>query len=739
MPGPTLQRPAPWTAPPFRAPRPATPPIPPVTFPTTALAPKAFMAVNANLRNDWRTWDWRDITEYVRWDPGVSTSSGRRDQADLVEPSWARAVLENTDGRFTRRNPTGPYYGQLAKSPPIRFGLDPGSGYTDRYFGFITELPRRWDRTGLDATVNVVCGGPLRWLQQQKTKLGALQRTIQADNPTDFWTMEDGIGSTTAASAIGGLPLTASRGTPLFGSVASPAGVDGLLCSLPQASLSVGSLAASSSTAWTAEIIFQVPDSTLSDGILIELTTSVGRWDIYPQWLTNPVLVAANPIQAGSVSLVMQGTLDARFDDVWHHMMVKAYEVAGTTFAELWYDGVLVASTSAVGTLGAPVRPRVNVGYGTMATTNTLNVYAGYLVFYSSTDVDAAAHYQAMLAYVGELTHIRQARVAAEARINMYCQATTSTPLGAQPFGTELEVFRDAELGDGGVLYEHEFGVGYLALSERYNKAVVLELDFDAGQITEDPEPDDSDLRYRNRWTAARPGGSTETVDIQGGIPATELVRDDKDDFNVESDDLLKHVAGWLVHRDTVDEDFWPNLSINLAKNPELIPAWLALPYGARVTAADPYTLAQAATDLVNIVVEGRTEHWNSLQWSGTFNAAPASTYEVGVYDYAGPTKRYNSRYTYLGEDLDPTETGVDVTVTAGKVGWITTTGQPSKFPFLIVVGGEVMRVNGCVNNGGGSYTFTVERSVNLIVKSHTADGSTLAQVRVYQPAVYAR
>jgi hypothetical protein len=66
---------------------------------------------------------WTDITSKVRSDPGVTIVRGRSDETRRAEPSSCSLALNNTDGRFSPRNPTGIYYGQIGRNTPIRVSI----------------------------------------------------------------------------------------------------------------------------------------------------------------------------------------------------------------------------------------------------------------------------------------------------------------------------------------------------------------------------------------------------------------------------------------------------------------------------------------------------------------------------------------------------------------------------------------------------------------------------------------
>lgn len=112
---------------------------------------------------------WTDITSYIRGDAGISISRGTSSEGGQVNPSTATFTLENTDGRFSPKNPTGPYYGSIGRNTPVRvwkaFGtvaMDSTGQLGDR---FATPASSAMQITG-DMDIRVDCE-PETWRQEQ--------------------------------------------------------------------------------------------------------------------------------------------------------------------------------------------------------------------------------------------------------------------------------------------------------------------------------------------------------------------------------------------------------------------------------------------------------------------------------------------------------------------------------------------------------------------------------------------
>jgi hypothetical protein len=366
---------------------------------------------------------------------------------------------------------------------------------------------------------------------------------------------------------------------------------------------------------------------------------------------------------------------------------------------------------------------------------------AGYGAVYLNTTIDAAARYQAMLAWVGELDFERVVRECGFSGVPIQCAAGTGSgiPLGAQPAGTLLDVLRDAEKGGMGVLYEAGWGLGYQPLRDRYDAPVAMALDFDEGHVDGEPEPADDNKDLVNRWKVTRPDGSSATAEDQTSRLGTQAggpgVFSNSITANVETDDQVPHHAWWRLHRDTLDEDRWPQIDFNFATigGQALIPTWVTLAYGARITLDNPPP--QVSQAQINLVIEGKRQFFNSLKWTASINASPASTYQVARYGTSPQYIRYDTRGSTLTADVSDSATSWSVTVASGYPLWVTTATHPDRFapagqPMYLLVGGVVYECTAIVG-ASSPQTFTVIRLATD--KTHLAG----APIRVYQSPIY--
>lgn len=70
---------------------------------------------------------WTNITDFVKVKNGITITRGRPDETSTTSPSSCKFTVRNQDGRFTPRNPTGPYYGLIGRNTPARVSVNLGA------------------------------------------------------------------------------------------------------------------------------------------------------------------------------------------------------------------------------------------------------------------------------------------------------------------------------------------------------------------------------------------------------------------------------------------------------------------------------------------------------------------------------------------------------------------------------------------------------------------------------------
>jgi hypothetical protein len=716
-------------------------PPPAVTFPTTPLNFRIQIALTPDPARPPNEWGWTDITNYVRWNPGIASTHGRQDEGDTVEAGSGALTLDNTDGRFSRRNPYGPYYGYLTRNTPIWVQADPGSGFVTLLEHYVNEWPSRWDQSRNDVTVPIVTAGILRRLRQGSVLKSPLRRSvggIAAGDyvPYQYWPLEDGSDAEFAASALAGGAVLSQSGAVTWANDSDLTG------SQPLPLLGAGTSLAATIPAYTAtsRFVFQfvhklssAPSATVP---LVEIGMTGSYYGKY--------VISATTDAGGSIfidSYLPDGSADAGAGTSvassswgsWRMITATVYLGEGDFLGQLIFG---VGETDGRGSdPGLGDNQVTTTQIGTVSTIRLIGAagsYFGHAALFTDPNFnvtdDTLDNAEAMYGYTGEQAHVRIGRICREEAIPFTTACGSSVAVGPQPLAIALDVLRECEQADLGSLYESGFGLGYQGHSERDNAPIAMTLDMNLGHVATPPEPTDDDQGLVNRFVASRPGGSEATYEKATGPNSTAAggpgLYEGSAQFNVAEDVQLYAEASARVLRGTIDEDRWPLIHSNLAATPDLIATWTAMrPFGARINITHPPS--QMAPDTIDAFIDGYGQQFNPIDWDIGLNTSPGSPHRT--FELAGPTGDTNPYAGYLvpttcvlAEDLDTTETGVDITTDPL---WSTTADDWNLAP-IITIDGEDMSVS-AVSGASNPQTLTVTRSVNSVVRTHAA-GATV-------------
>lgn len=669
---------------------------------------------------------WTDITTDVRVDPGIEIGFGVRGESGTADPSECRLVVNNRNGNYTPKNPVGAYYGYLKRNTPLRVSVNS----VVRYVGEVSEFPSRWEPSAGDVWEPLVASGTLRRLLRAKTLQSTLSTYFQSNsNVIAYWPMVDADGSTSLASGLGGgTPMTFDAATAPDLAAFDPGPASEPIPTWAGAFAGPTAIAATpGSTGFSVAFNLAIPTAgTANDAELIRIfctgpagggPNDVTEWLI--QYRTGGFFRLYGRTQFGPV-------LDS--GDLYHVLnngvpRTIVFEVQDVGADLRWYLSSDVGTSTApmVGyQTTAPVGIRVGspVSAGLPALTGAVaigQVAVAKTVFaYTPLSFDAAK-----TAFAGETVEARMARIAAQAGFAMTVDNggdSATTLLGPQPDGTPLDVLRDAEQADMGLLRDSistPNALLYTTLWATYSLSAILALDYASGHLSPPLEPTDDDAVLANDVTVTRPNGSSaRAVDTTSALsslawPAGVGVYELPYTANVKTDAQLPDIASRLLYKGTLDKTRFPTITVDLIANPSLVTNAEAMRPGYLLTVANlpPY----AGADSARLKVMGWTEYLSSHSRVITFNCRPAEIEDVIHLDdtFYG---RLDSSATVTNEPLDATETGVDYT---GDT-WITTALNPTMFPVPIVIGGERMSLTSATGA-----TFTVTRSVNGVVKTH--------------------
>ncbi|UOB09061.1 carbohydrate binding domain-containing protein [Streptomyces sp. HP-A2021] len=114
-----------------------------MVFPETPLPIKAELRLGST---------WTDVTADVRAEQQIRIRRGRSDWGQQVDTSTCTFTLDNNDGRYTPRNPNGPYYGQIGRNTAVRVSVMTGETYLDLPGASTGDYAETPDAAALDVT-----------------------------------------------------------------------------------------------------------------------------------------------------------------------------------------------------------------------------------------------------------------------------------------------------------------------------------------------------------------------------------------------------------------------------------------------------------------------------------------------------------------------------------------------------------------------------------------------------------
>lgn len=676
-----------------------------MSFPSTALDIRVQVALDAPDLSDPSSWVWTDATAYVLIDQGINITIGRRDGLSQMSPSTMSLTVDNSDGRWTRSNPTGTWYGRLSRNTPIRAQVNNGSGYVSRFTGHIDAYPPRWDYTGRYAVAQITASGALRRMGLLGTARSSAFRTnvnsyFGVGTLVGYWPCEDGRGATSIASGIGGSP------SPIIGDIdlAADSSVSGSdpLPKLTATGAIQPIIPPYTADNWTSRFMFRMPTEPAG-------TTVIMAWNCvnpvpFTHWrlmLTpgTPATLQLQALNAAGTNILGAGTINF-FD----------FETYTETFGRQIYVEVHVEQNGAdididvtvtgtgpqgtsVGWTGTYVGGTVSriAQMYTVAQAGTDGMTVGHLAF-SIDDVFLGFAGLSVDGYPGEGAYARWQRFAAEMRLPWWAEVPdNNTFMGAQPTDSVIGQIREIGDAEGVPIYDTLDGLLKLpARSGRYNAPVALSLSFTASQL-QPPQPTDDDRYVRNDVTASRRGGSSARRTQTSGPNSTVYgVYEAGQTLNIEKDTDLPVRADWLLHLGTVDELRYPQIDVNLASRgmtTAKINDWLACTPGSRLQLTSP-NLPGLAPDTVDQIIEGWQETLRyPREWTASLACSPYAPWTVWELE-DDDLGRLDTSGSYLLGGVSSSATSLVVATSSGPT-WSTTAE-----PYHWHIAGEKIRVD---------------------------------------------
>lgn len=515
-----------------------------------------------------------------------------------------------------------------------------------QYTGYVDEWPTTWaDASGTLSFAPVTCSGILRRLQQGQVLKSALYRAhtqgyYSSGTAVAYWPCEDGSNADSLASGIGGPPILIAGDN----SLASDSTIKGSdpLPVVADNSIWVGSVPTyTTATSWAIRWVMKIPSAPSGGQTLLRWHTA-GSLYIWQLVLTPGGGTDFIALQAYNSALVEQlADSGVNFADAVTGAELYGrqlyFEVNATQNGtaidwdyNVWYgtSGVGKVGSEASATIGNVTSARFGVGNGAA---DLGGATLGHIAV--STDVDFGAGADGATGAAGERTDTRFVRLAAEENIptvfgELLNQVVSDQTMGAQPTASLVNQLREVEAAEEGVLHDGKQGqVTILARSLRYNRAVELALDVDTGTVGWPFEVRDDDQRLRNDITVSQPSGTSARSTQTTGPLAVTAVGVYSDSVTINADADLQLHADWRRHLGTVEDPRYPQIELNLTRNPTLADDWCDADIGSRLQIAHPP--AELPPDTIDLHIEGYTEVFDGVEWKAVVNTSPATPWQV--------------------------------------------------------------------------------------------------------------
>lgn len=671
----------------------------------------------------------------------------QRTGQDVRIKVWASATAEPQAWTATWTDPYTPpadvgmygwqVIGNTNASPTLAF--DNLTQISLEFIGNVVQWPVRWNKAATNSWAPIQAAGVLRRLQQGKGPIRSpLTRQLGAYGPTGWWTLEDAAGASQfAAQNVGARPayytgvLPAGDNTlPGSGPCPTLSATNGVIRGQTALRLPVTGVTGFSAMFFTK---FAGGNPTVKTKVATITTTGRGTQFVFSfdgNGTTIDVLDADGAVISTQTSLISpqdasqwiawQLETDISGSNVtWtllsHQVGQNTYYAQSGSYSNSFTPIPVSATAFALGGSNLPVGTAFSqVWLGP----NTLPFVTDSFSLVSS-------------GYAGEAAGDRLKRLCLEEGIPFKLEPGTSDPVGVQPQTNILQALRLAADADMGILYESGAGLGYRPRSARYQQAVSMALTVASGQIDDPPEPIDDDQRYRNKWTVTNDGGSYASVQDDAEINANGLY-EDSTTLTLYSDDYAVNHAGFRLYLGKWPDLRWPGLSLNLARNPALVPLWRKALYGFRLTVVTGQLQVQGSDP--DVIVEGYTATLYPRGWTIGLNCSTAKAWDIATLDDS--LLRMDADNSTVATAL-ATTTGTSLVVSNnGDPGstWAPTSQLPAEVPFPITVNGEAMSVTNVGDLSGNNQTLTVVRGTNGGAKTHAVG----EPVRVSYPMIIA-
>ncbi|MDN3244167.1 hypothetical protein [Streptomyces sp. ZSW22] len=584
----------------------------------------------------WIDGAWTDITADVYERDSIRINRGRRGEGERTEPSRCTLTLNNgaskvapgVVGRYSPRNPQSDLYGKIGRNTLLRVQVD-GTG---RFTGEVSTWPPQWTEGAHDMWVTIEAAGILRRLGQRSTALFSTLRRRIVSEPSvrAYWPMEDESAATQASSPIPGVPAMAVSGLT-FGADDTLAGSTALPTVGAVASIS-GTVPQYAGTGeWMVVCVYNMAEAPASNATFLDIDLTGATAATRIELRLSPSAVRVYSYDVDGVPTLRQNVVPDDFYGQWNRLEISARNVGGNTELHLGWVVIGVTGKGATailpGTCGRVGRVRSAFGPASLE-----GARIGHVGVFS--DADSNPYGSADHGFDGESAGARFERLCQEEGIAATAFGSAFETMGPQRPATLISLLQECADTDGGIIYESR-GAAELFYRSReglYNQAPALELGYGT-HVMPGLAPVEDDQATVNDVTVSRISGSSgryvkETGPLSILDPPDGVGRYEQGvTVNLQTDTVLEDHAAWRVHLGTVDEPRYPTVPINLARNPELATAAMALDLGDRLTVSG--TPVWLAADGIDVLTQGFSETLNAFEWTMQFSCTPASGWDV--------------------------------------------------------------------------------------------------------------
>lgn len=626
-----------------------------------------------------------------------------------------------------------------------------------RMRGEIPAWPPARNLTSSNITAPVKPAGLLRRLGQGEKPLKSfMSRYLPAYFPPAYWPMEEGLqGDTFVADGtitqltgpmrVSGLEFSQTGDSPgVEGSSPLPKVLSGATMKSPV-------IQSESTGYWSVDMAFRIntdawPTDATEHQILRFFTTGSTAYE----WVLSILLTGGNHrmvLRVYDIEAVQLGTISADHEgagvdllDKWLHLFVNADEDGSTlNYQFRWQDPGTGGTWGNASTFASTSAGRVRT-IDTVFGSGAAGMFLGHVSVWGIRDTEFFNAPNMIRGFRGLSTQQHLSLLSGQANIPLLIEGEGSERLGPVPAETFTSIIQDAATTEMGLLTElrSSLGLHYETRETLYNRPIELTLDWSNGEVFDPLTMTDDDKGIKNQVTAKRKDGSEYTATLETGTLSIQAPPDGigKYDVSVDTvvydDDQLPDQASWRLHTSTVDEMRVTKLTLKMG-NPRMqsrIDDVLLLDVGSRIQVTNvPSDLPPDGFDLL---VLGYEETFATGVWDITFNCVPYSPWLVGIVGDEDQG-RADSDNSTLGASASSAATSLTVAIDSGSARWIDSATYSSEFPFDIKVGGERMTVT-AISGTSSPQTFTVTRSVNGVVKSHTSG----TKVSLFQPTYVA-